>query len=450
MAFLGNFIKTLSGALYPRWGGAGWSPQQTYFLAPGARYDYVREAGDIWANSMVALAIKWLGDRFPRPRMQVSRILADGTFKPIANHDLVKLWQWPNEFYSRRALEKAIGLSLICDGNAYIQKVRDGAGRLAELWWLPHFNVFPVWEGNDFISGYRIYIDGAVDQILAREDIIHIRDGIDPRNVRLGFSAVKAQIREICTINEESGYTASLMRNAGVVGLVVAPRDGDFARMVKKEDADLIKDKIRELSNHEQRGSALVLQGPYEIKNAGFSPEQLRLKDLPQQAISRIAASIGVAPMSMGLPDPGKTYSNLADANRMSWGSIKAVLELVGESIRYDLLPEFGLDPDLATIEYDYSEIDELQEPEDKVHTRIRDDFLCNLVKRAKAQELLGYPIDLVADVYFWELQRDLSAGDMTGTTVPGSTNIQPPLFARTGKSLGGDGHDIGNGHGGY
>lgn len=422
-----NGLAQAVGAIYPRWGGSGWFGASTYFLAPGARYDYEREAGDLWSNSVAAIAIKWLGDRFPRPKVNISKILADGTYKPIANHPAVKLWNRPNPYYTRRAMEKAVGLSLVCDGNAYIQKVRNGGGQVAELWWLPHYTIAPMWKGDDFITGYRAWTEGTMDRILPREDVIHIRDGIDPRNVRLGFSATKAQIREICTINEESGYTASIMRNAGVVGLVLSPRDGEFARMVRKEDADAIREKVRDLTSNDQRGSAMVLQGPYEVKSAGYSPEQLRLKDLPQPAISRIAASIGVAAMSLGLPDPGKTYSNLGEANRTSWGSIKSIQELIGESLRYELLPEFALDPDTYCIEYDYAEIDELQESEDAVYQRVINAWFRGVLTQNETRDILGFDADPDGDRFY--------PGTGSPTEVPGPGLEAPGKVVPPGSS---------------
>ena len=66
--------------------------------------------------------------------------------------------------------------------------------------------------------------------------------------------------------------------------------------------------------------------------------------------------------MSMGLEDPNKTYANLAEANRTSWGAIVALQELVAEGLRWQLLPEFGVDPHGFVWEYDYTHVQELQE----------------------------------------------------------------------------------------
>ena len=125
-----------------------------------------------------------------------------------------------------------------------------------------------------------------------------------------------------------------------------------------------IKEQFVNNFGGDHTGEPIVMAGRYKLVELGWSPEKLRLKELPQLAISKIAAAIGVAPMSMGLEDPGKTYSNLAEANKTSWGTIIAVQELVAESLRWQLLPEAiatetGLasppsDPYQWVIEYDY------------------------------------------------------------------------------------------------
>jgi HK97 family phage portal protein len=386
------------GAIFPRWGGGGYGRYS--IVLPNARYDYETQAGDLWQTSIVAIGIKWLGDRFPRPIFRVSKIGRGGKYTPYGQSDLADLWNHPNQFYGRRTLEKAIGLSLIVDGNAYIQKVRNRGGEVVELWWQPHNRVFPTWpsDGSEFIDGYRIRIDG-FDWWLPKEDIIHIKDGEDPDNARLGLSAVKACLREVCTVNEESGYTASLLRNAGVPGMVLVPDDPKLRPT--REDANEIKARMRESFGGEQRGSALILQGMFKVQTLSFSPEQLALDKLPTHAIARIAAAMGVAPMSLGLPDAGKTYSNLGEANRASWGTIQATQELVAETLRYQLLSDFGLDPEKNTPEYDYSEIQEMQESLDAIWKRVVEGYRGGVVTRNEGRDLLGFPQDPMGDNYF-------------------------------------------------
>jgi HK97 family phage portal protein len=393
-----NLFSKLTGGLWQRMGGQGWT--RLRLLAPGSRFDYEADAGDFWSNPVVGLCIDWLGNRYPRPRFHVSRIKRNGDFEPMGRHPLADLWERPNPYYTRRTMEKAIGLSLKVDGNAYLHKVRDRGGRVVQLWWLPHFRVMPTWpsDGSAYIDGYKVRLDSAI-YTLPPEDVLHIRDGIDPRNDRLGLCALRACVREVCTVNEESGYRAAILRNSGVPGLVIVP-DSDQLRP-NQMDADTIRDRFREMTTGDARGNTVVLGGKYRVEVIGFSPEQLNLIDFPVIPTARILSSMGVAPMSVGLPDPGKTYANLGEANRTSWGGIVSTQELVAESVRFGLLPEFGADPMQYCCEYDYTHIQELQESLDAVHARTREDWKAGVVQLNEARETLGYEPDPDGDRWY-------------------------------------------------
>jgi HK97 family phage portal protein len=391
-------LSKVIGGLWTRYNGQGFGKVRV--LLPSARFDWEVEAGNLWQNSIVALAIAWLGDRFSRPRMHVSKIARNGDYVPQGRHDLVDVWNRPNKHYGRRTLEKAVGLSLKVDGNAYLYKVRDRLGRIVELWWVPHYRIFPTWpsDGTVFIDGYRIQLDTAVYWLPASE-IVHIRDGIDPLNERLGLAAVKANLREAVTVNLESSYTGSLLKNGAVPGIAIVP-DSDMLRP-SPEDAERIKETFHDNFSGDNAGSTVVMAGKYKVVEVGFSPEKLLLDKLPQNAMAKLAGSMGVALMSMGLNDPQKTYSNLEAANKTSWGTIVAVQELVAEALRWQLLPDFGVDPNVYVVEYDYTHVQELQEALDAVHARAREDFKAGLIRRNEGREQIGLEPDPDGDVYF-------------------------------------------------
>lgn len=389
-SFTRSAIASLAG-LWPRHGGDGYgSGGASRFILPGAKFNYAAEAGDLWQNSILALGIKWLNDRFPRPPIRVSRIQADGTYRPLPRHPLVDLWNRPNPFETRRANEGAIGLSLTCDGNAFLQKVRDQAGQVVELWWLPHFAVNPIYpdDGSAFLSGWDINLEGR-RWTLRPEDVIHFKAGKDPRDPRRGLSAVRAQLREVCCVNEESGYTASLLRNAAIPGLIVTPDDQNLRPTEK--DAERIKERLYDLASGDDRGSSVVLAGKYKVAPVGFSPEQLSLDQLTLNARAALAASTGVALMSLGMPDPNKTFSNLSEANRSSWAAIQSIQDIEAEALRWGLLPEFATDPLSHVVEFDYANISELQESLDSLHGRVREDYKAGLVTQNEARDLIGF-----------------------------------------------------------
>jgi len=423
----GAFAR-LTGGVWPGMGGTGWG--RVRLLFPGARFDWEREAGDPWANSVVALGLAWIGDRVARPRLVVSRVGRGGNLVELPRHGILDLWNRPNPYYGRRTLEKAIALSLKVDGNAYLHKVRDNGGRVCQLWWIPHYRVEPTWpaDRSEFIDGYRITVDG-FHHYVDRSEIIHIRDGIDPRNERLGMAALKANLREVCTINYESTYTAALLKNSGVPSVAIVP-DGDERGPADQAQADRMADRWMDTVSGDDAGRPAVFAGRYKVVEVGFSPDKLVLDKLPQAAQARLAASVGTAAMSLGLSDPNKTYANLAEANRTSWGTIVAVQELTAEAVRDGLAGESiqvggrvtpPSDPLDLVVAYDYSHVQELQESLDSLHARTREDFKADLITRNEAREQLGYDADDGSgDVYFSEIQA------AAGPTDPGVDDDEP------------------------
>jgi HK97 family phage portal protein len=385
--------RTLGGAVvtsvWSRIGGLGIGSRLRY-LMPGARFDYERQAGDTWMNSVVAICIKWVGDNYRKPTLEVRELLKDGSKLVMPNHLLVKLCKKPNPHYGGRTLWKAVALSLICDGNAYLVKIRNGYGQPVQLYWVPHWLIQPVWpeDGSTYIRAYQFLRDYEVVEI-PRENVIHIRDGIDPRNDRLGLAAVKAQMREICSDNESSGYTATIMRNLGVPGVVVMPKLPQ--QKIDSPAAKKIKEKIRDSATGEDRGDTMVFNEQIELVKIAFSPEELRLDKLPARAEARISAAIGVSCMVVGLPDPNKTYSNYAEANSAAWRHCLVPMgDVVAEALEFQLLPEFD-NPDQYEVGYDYTHVEALQEDLAQKHGRVREDWKAGLIEQNEAREQLGF-----------------------------------------------------------
>jgi HK97 family phage portal protein len=440
-------MKAWLGSLWPRWGGEGYG--RPTMLLPGARRNWEQQAGDVWASSVPAIALAWIGDRVARPRPYVSVIQArSGEYRPLGRCPAVDLWEWPNAFYSRRILERAVALSLKIDGNAYVHVARgmQGRGLPAELWWIPHDRVKPMWaqDGSEYIGAYRVTIPGYQDQVVPASDMLHFRDGLDPRDERLGMSAIKACLREVCTLNEEASYTAALLYNSAVPGLMIIPEDAGLEP--SESDAERIKARIRDTYTGDGRGGTVVMGGRFKVVPVGFSPDQLRLDSLPMLPMAKVAAGLGVPLMATGLPDPGKTYSNVEQAIKVGWGTIRSIHDTIRDTNRAQLLPMFGFDPRRHAWEYDYSEVEEMQEALDAKHRRTREDWRAGLITRNEARDVLGMEPDAAeGDIYYTEIptaRRDTADGE--SGNAPGDP-AGPGNDAANGKALT-NGHADGHG----
>src|SRR5690606_31997656 len=97
------------------------------------------------------------------------------------------------------------------DGNAYWVKVKNEAGGVLELWYVPHWLIEPKATrdstGQTFITHYEYRVDG---QVLAveRDEIVHFRYGLDPHNPRKGMSPLASVLREVFTDDEAANFSA--------------------------------------------------------------------------------------------------------------------------------------------------------------------------------------------------------------------------------------------------
>ena len=217
-----------------------------YWLLPSSKFDYAAAVGDGTSSSIVMAVIGWICRTFPEAPIQVVRIARDGQREPQIGHRLALLLEHPNPAYSGVLLWMATLLDWLTDGNAYWLKVRNGLGAPIELWWAPAYTMRPAWpeDGSAFISHYEYNPDGQGWRFVPKENVIQFRYGMDPANPRQGLSPLKSLLREVFTDSEAAAFTAALLKNMGVPGVVIAPDVDDVADM--DIDAEEIKTKFVE------------------------------------------------------------------------------------------------------------------------------------------------------------------------------------------------------------
>ena len=114
-------------------------------VLPGATFDYKREAGELWKNSIVLSFIKFACRVYPSARLVVKRPSADGKFEQVDIHPILDLLAYGNADYSGDVVEQGRILSTMVDGNAYLYKERSAAGKVVGLRYIPHFMITPYW-----------------------------------------------------------------------------------------------------------------------------------------------------------------------------------------------------------------------------------------------------------------------------------------------------------------
>jgi HK97 family phage portal protein len=327
------------------------------------RFGYEREAGDPMDSSIVGATVTWFAKNFP----EAPPALWDATGaqeEQIRDHPMLRLLQRPNEHYTGPILWWATTVDWLANGEGYWIVIPSRAGTPVELWWTPSWTMQPMPDPNDpnsYIAYYQYEVDGQQTKLDPRY-VVHFRYGLDPHNLRRGASPLKSVLREIFTDNEAVDFTASLLRNMGVPGLLVSPDSGVSISDAEAEEA---KEFLREQFTGERRGEPLVQTAPTKIQEFGFSPEQLLLRDLRRIPEERISAVLGIPAVVVGLGAglERSTFTNMAEAREAAYESgLIPAQKILGEDIRFQLLPLFGDDPFAFRFGFDLSKVRVLQE----------------------------------------------------------------------------------------
>lgn len=385
--------------LFPAYGGEGYGPSLFGFGdfgTWGAGFDYRSEAGPLWENSIVLAGINWIASTLPEAILGVGAI---GGADVDPAHPAARLIALPNGDYDGSQLWAGAVLSLVTDGNAYWRKVRSAVGRVAELWYVPHTRIEPVWpsDGSTFLSGYRMRVDGG-DVLLPKNDVIHLRHHVlDPTNERKGLSPLKAALREICTDNESAVYTAALLRNAGVPGALISPdgggsgADGREIVFEKRQRDDLIalwKTKF----TGERRGEPFVAPIPMKVQPFSFNPQQMLIDRVTERPEERICALLNIPPVVLNLGTGlrnATAKASFADSRRAAYeGNIVPTQNRLARQLTLQLLPDFGGDG--LEFRWDRSHVDIFQESEDARFARAGQALAQGLVSRDEARAMIG------------------------------------------------------------
>lgn len=373
------------------------SYSRSWWLGWGrTRIDYRAEVGDGRSNSIVEACIGWIQRTFPEAPVRIVSINAQGEEVPQDDHALKLLLDTPNPFYPGELLWSATLADRTADGNAYWLKVRSGAGRVVQLWWVPHTMMEPKWpdNGTEFISHYE-YTPDVTPIRIDTADVVHFRWGLDPRNPRKGCSPLKSLLREIFTDDEAGNYTASMLRNTGVPPVVISP--GKDAKPTQDE-LEEVKNTYVQRTTGDQRGMPIVMRGETSIQVLGFNPQQMDMRMARRVPEERVSAVLGIPAAVVGLGtglENTKVGATMAQMREQAYESnIIPTQRLMGAELRTQLLPDFG-DVRKLRLEFDLSQVRVLQADQNDLHTRAREDLNAGGVTVNEFREMIDLePLD--------------------------------------------------------
>lgn len=363
--------------------------------------DYAREIGDLGSSSLIMAAANWLGTTLPEAPVQVVKQKSPKVFEPLPDHPMVDLLENPNPFDSGELLWQAWAYSWILDGNSYIRKVRNGFGRVVELWYEPHFTIREAWpqDGSEFLSHYEVLRNGQWYRV-ETEDVIHWKKGIDPNNPHRGISPVASVLREVFTDSERARFSALILKNGGVIPFVLTPDPSAATATINTQE---IKDEIEYRTTGDNLGRPIVLSGPIKVQTIGVTPDKLLVEKASKIPEERVAAVIGIPAIVLGFGAglERSTFANFKEAREAAYESfVIPTQRIIQGGLRTQLLPEFGESKGLK-VAHDLSMVRVLQEDRDKLFVRETLAYEKGVKTRAEARSALGLDTKPEDEVYY-------------------------------------------------
>jgi phage portal protein BeeE len=277
-------------------------------------------------------------------------------------------------------------------GDWYMQKVRDIAGRLVELWYIPKLLVKARWpfdngspevplnevDGNPsqaFISHYQYDRPGKAPVLIRKSNMIHIKHGVNRRNPREGECVWEPVLTEVYGDNAVARFSATLMRNMGLVRYFLSPRDKDGGGPSETE-ARAIQEQFAQATSGNNAGRPLVGNGAFDVTKLTFSPQELDLKELRKEPQSRVAGVAGVPAILVqylvGL-EHGHYGAAYEQARQQGYESVIIPIQNhISEDLTWQVLPELD-NTKGARLGFDISKVRVLQEDRDALYKRESD-----------------------------------------------------------------------------
>jgi len=381
-----------TGTSYLTWSGVGGLYSLLSQKLPSSNRDWRSTAGDLGLNGIVACGLNWyirnwnqVYPTYKRPVNGVEQDTVESSVTKLLSNPCPST-SLPSVFYSNLITD------VIIQGNGYIRKVRNRDKTVGALQYLPADCVGFNSNSRGVLIGYKYSPLGSESYDIDVNDIIHIKIGRDPKDLRYGRSPLVAALKEIATDNV-AGSTAYALANSPLPSMFVSPDMSGNATEVTREQAVAVRDRMQSQYNADNGAGVVVMTSPIKIEKVSYTPQDMALDSLRMLPETRICALMGLNPMVLGLSSglQHSTYSNYQEAQQQAWeDGMLPLCQLIAEAFTFGLLPEFSEYQEGDYIEYDYSKVKALMDNRSEEATRAEKLYKAGIASLAEAKRIAG------------------------------------------------------------
>jgi HK97 family phage portal protein len=228
-----------------------------------------------------------------------------------------------------QALLGTVAAQLLLHGNAYVQLLQDGEGRLAELYALRPERVRVEADAQGWPMAYAYRVGAHVTRLSAedpagRPAVVHLK-AFSPVDDHYGLGCLGAAAGAVAIHNAASRWNKALLDNAARPSGALVHEGRDGSVLSAEQHARLKAEMEAGFAGAGNAGRPMLLDGGLKWQTMSLSPADMDFVGLKAAAAREIALAFGVPPMLVGLPGDN-AYANYREANRALWR--QAVLPL--------------------------------------------------------------------------------------------------------------------------
>jgi HK97 family phage portal protein len=364
-------------------------PVGTEGVAQLPAYSYERFAREGYGqNELVYSCVEMLATSAAEPKLCAYR----GDEK-LDDHPLIALWNSPNPWLDRFTLGATLVMYLSIAGNAYVEKVRSGAGKLVELWTPRPDRVFVVPDARRYVAGYD-YVIGADTFRWPETDIVHLKN----RNPLADLSAEFYGLPPLAVLagrvdldNWARSFVQAFFKNAGVpAGLL------NIIKNATEQEREMIRSRYQQQYGGPTGWHRLLVidgsQATYQPMALPLGDSGAGLGDLDEINEARVCMAFGVPPslVATRLGMQSSSYANRTSDKENFWELTLAPLyKQIAAQLTLGFREDYG---DFDELRFDMDDVRALSEDVDKLSVRVLDQMTKGLITQEEARVLLGYP----------------------------------------------------------
>lgn len=338
-----------------------------------------------------------------------------------AHHSLQALLTRPNPWQGHSELMSMIGAYLLTGGNAYLHKVRNGAGQPLELYAYHDGHFTPIPGRDRPIVAYDYDVGDGNRIRVPAEDVVHLKWSLpDFDQPWRSVAPLRLLAREVDADTEMTRLVWALMKKDAMVRTLIVYPQGVTLTPDEREAA---KQRFQLLHSGDNYGGIGIATEGATVQRMSLNMQELDMTALRRIPETRICAVCLIPAMLVGLAAglERSTYSNYAEARTAwtedtlvpLWGGIAGELEA-------DLASEFGE----YTVEFDLTKVRALQENETERVERAISLYDGGIATKNEARVYVGFP-------RWADAQKELGANfDPEGDVFKTSTApaLAPPI----------------------